>query len=87
MPLYDYKCEFCGSIFEALRLVALRETAKCPNCKGEGKKQVSIPNVILFHKGWYENIGPDPIYIDSFKQLGKECKKHGSGSVYLDDSC
>jgi len=34
MPLYEYRCNACGEIFEVLRSMAARELAAvCPHCE------------------------------------------------------
>lgn len=42
MPLYEYKCEKCGEVFDELRKAEDRTTpVPCPKCGGKGKIQVS----------------------------------------------
>lgn len=43
MPVYDWECLKCGTVFEAIRQVD--ETADCPNCGGETKRLISVPGV------------------------------------------
>jgi putative FmdB family regulatory protein len=39
MPLYEYYCEKCDSVFEALRsFSASDQPAKCPTCGGEADR-------------------------------------------------
>ncbi|NIM18737.1 MAG: zinc ribbon domain-containing protein [Candidatus Latescibacteria bacterium] len=36
MPIYEYKCEKCGTIFSELRKISERsEPISCPECKGD----------------------------------------------------
>lgn len=47
MPLYEFECDNCG-VFEALRPIALRDTApNCPTCEGESKRIFSVPHFNL----------------------------------------
>ncbi len=42
MPIYEYKCEKCGKVFEELTLSAnSKKTIKCPDCGGDSSRQVS----------------------------------------------
>ncbi len=44
MPLYEYRCDECGTKFEERRpLAAGDEPAECPNCASlRSKRQVSL---------------------------------------------
>jgi putative FmdB family regulatory protein len=43
MPLYEYACSSCSHQFEELRLIRHMEAAaKCPECEGEGERQMSV---------------------------------------------
>lgn len=43
MPLYEYRCEPCDHIFEALIRTA-RDEPRCPRCGGEKvTKELSVP--------------------------------------------
>lgn len=85
MPLFDYHCSVCGTTEEYL--VKRYDDAVLCECGRQKDKKVSLPSIVLFHKGWYEHIAADPIYVDSMKQLKKECKKHGCTSTYALDTC
>lgn len=58
MPIYEYKCGECATIFEAARSVDSRDKlifCRTPRCPGEGKKIVSKTSFILKGGGWYED--------------------------------
>lgn len=53
MPLYEYKCTKCGSVFEILQKVNDPPLKKCICCQGSVKKLVS-PSALQFKgSGWY----------------------------------
>ncbi len=42
MPLYEYKCEECGAVFEELMSVGASDSPPCPECKSSSTtKQIS----------------------------------------------
>lgn len=88
MPIYDFQCESeaCGKIFEALSKWEDKDFKKCTSCGSDTQCLLSIPTIVSFHEGWYEHLGPKPIYVTSKRQLRGICDKNGKGSVYLDDS-
>ncbi len=40
MPLYDFRCERCGEVFEKLVLGIDGKEVKCPKCKVVAKRQM-----------------------------------------------
>lgn len=47
MPIYEYKCEDCGSVFEELVYSTDKKIA-CPDCgKGSVEKLMSVPGGFL----------------------------------------
>lgn len=54
MPIYEFKCEKCGTSFETF-LLRSDEKIFCPNCKSENVvKLISVPNL-----GWGGASGGD----------------------------
>jgi len=55
MPIYEYECQACGQVLDALQKVSDEPLVHCPSC-GEGalKKLVSAPRFRLKGSGWYE---------------------------------
>ena len=55
MPIYEYKCEECGSIFEYFQKISDNElnVCKCPS-KGKVTKLISSSGFRLKGSGWYE---------------------------------
>lgn len=56
MPIYEYKCDKCESVFECIKsfsdLNGSSET--CPNCSYQAKRIISICNFHLKGSGWYK---------------------------------
>jgi len=57
MPIHEYKCEDCGKIFEdvTMNMESVKDSKKCPKCKGKAKKIVS-PGSFIIH-GYNANNG------------------------------
>jgi putative FmdB family regulatory protein len=53
MPLYEYKCIKCGSVFEVLQKVDDLPLKKCIHCQGTVKKLLSPPALQFKGSGWY----------------------------------
>lgn len=53
MPLYEYKCTKCGSVFEILQKVTDPLVKKCVHCRGPVKKLLSPPALQFKGTGWY----------------------------------
>ena len=58
MPLYEYQCARCGSIFEIFHGIDETYEGKCPECQGEAKRILSPSNFILKGSGFYVNDYP-----------------------------
>ncbi|MDH3607624.1 MAG: zinc ribbon domain-containing protein [Gammaproteobacteria bacterium] len=55
MPIYEYQCQACGVVHEALQKVSDPLIKMCPECgKLKLKKLVSAPSFRLSGTGWYE---------------------------------
>jgi len=53
MPIYEYVCEACGRLTEALQRVSDPPLATCPHCGGALRKRVSAPAFQFKGSGWY----------------------------------
>jgi putative FmdB family regulatory protein len=60
MPIYEYECEKCGSVFELIHAVSADPPKKCETkeCKGKPRRMVSAGGFILKGDGWYANDYP-----------------------------
>lgn len=53
MPLYEYKCDKCGSVEEAIQKVDDAPLKKCSRCGGPLHKLMSSPAIQFKGSGWY----------------------------------
>jgi putative FmdB family regulatory protein len=55
MPIYEYQCNDCGHVFDALQKMSDAVLTDCPDCRNASlRKLVSAPNFRLKGAGWYE---------------------------------
>jgi len=53
MPLYEYECQKCGKIIEALQKFSDDPLTECTKCGGKLEKIISKSTFALKGKGWY----------------------------------
>ena len=53
MPIYEYECEQCGHIEEALQKFSDGPLTVCPKCSGSLQKLISHSAFHLKGSGWY----------------------------------
>jgi putative FmdB family regulatory protein len=54
MPLYEYRCEACGSTFEKIRKFSDPPLEVCEKCgMGPVRKLISSPAIQFKGSGWY----------------------------------
>jgi putative FmdB family regulatory protein len=53
MPIYEYECEECGKVVEALQKFSDDPLTKCEVCGGKLKKLVSKSSFALKGSGWF----------------------------------
>jgi len=53
MPLYDYKCEKCGHIFEVMQNISAEPLKFCPQCKGPIRRLISAAGIVFKGSGFY----------------------------------
>ena len=53
MPIYEYQCQKCGEIEEALQKFSDKPLSKCKQCSGKLHKLVSQSSFHLKGSGWY----------------------------------
>lgn len=58
MPLYEYYCESCDEVFEALRSVsASEESTRCPKCSGEADRIMPTTFASMSRReGWAQRV-------------------------------
>ena len=55
MPIYEYRCEACGHLLDALQKISDEPLRDCPNCNEASlKRLISAPAFRLKGSGWYE---------------------------------
>ena len=55
MPIYEYRCEACGHLHDALQKVSDERLTICPECEKPAlKRLISAPSFRLKGSGWYE---------------------------------
>ena len=55
MPIYEYKCDACGYLFEEIQKFSDLPIKNCPKCKQDGvEKIISAAGFRLKGTGWYE---------------------------------
>jgi putative FmdB family regulatory protein len=53
MPIYEYECQKCGEMTEAMQNFSDRPLVKCEKCKGKLRKLISQNSFHLKGAGWY----------------------------------
>ena len=55
MPIYEYQCDDCNHVLDALQKVNDKPLVDCPECgKNSLRRLISAPNFRLKGEGWYE---------------------------------
>ncbi len=56
MPIYEYDCNSCGQILEAIQKINEQPLVECPRCGEQGlKKKTSLNTFKLKGSGWYRD--------------------------------
>ena len=53
MPIYEYQCQRCGKVTEAMQKFSDQPLHKCPSCAGKLNKLISNCSFQLKGSGWY----------------------------------
>jgi putative FmdB family regulatory protein len=53
MPMYEYECSKCGSVFEKLEKFSDEPLKKHQGCGGKVKRLISAPGFQFKGSGWY----------------------------------
>ena len=55
MPIYEYRCNDCGRVFEAIQKFSDKPLKKCVHCAGgDIEKLISRSSFVLKGTGWYQ---------------------------------
>ncbi len=55
MPIYEYICEDCEKLTEAMQRITESPLTVCPQCSGTLRKLVSNTSFVLKGGGWYKD--------------------------------
>ena len=83
MPIYEYRCENCGFLLEALQKVSDAPLVRCPEC-GEDRlrKQLTAAGFQLKGSGWYEtDFKTKPKKKSGEQEAGGNGKKADAGAA------
>jgi putative FmdB family regulatory protein len=53
MPIYEYRCEDCGTVIEKLQKFSDPPLTECGQCGGRLEKLLSPPGLQFKGSGWY----------------------------------
>lgn len=53
MPIYEYKCDDCEGLHEAIQKFDDPQLTECPACGGKLTKMISNTSFVLKGSGWY----------------------------------
>jgi len=53
LPLFEYKCQKCGHLFEKIEKHSASQTKKCPKCGAKAPRQFAAPAIQFKGSGWY----------------------------------
>jgi putative FmdB family regulatory protein len=71
MPLYEYKCDTCGKVFEVMQRFSDAPLTKHEGCGGDVVRLLSAPALQFKGSGWY---------ITDYARSGGKGKDSGSSS-------
>jgi putative FmdB family regulatory protein len=74
--MYEYKCEKCGQIFEAMQKFSDAPLTECRSCGGPVEKLISQTAFALKGEGWYQHGYTNPAPKAAPKPA---CKSEGGG--------
>src|SRR5881296_3137984 len=77
MPIYEYRCEKCGSHLEVIQKFSDKPLRFCSNCKGRLTKLISQTSFQLKGSGWY---------VTDYAKSGKTASKSDESSKPAEES-
>jgi len=55
MPIYEFQCQNCGTVFDSLQRLSDPDPTECPNCDApKVVRRLTAPSFRLAGSGWYE---------------------------------
>jgi putative FmdB family regulatory protein len=70
LPLFEYKCDKCGHLFEKIEKHSASKTKICPKCGAKAPRQFAAPAIQFKGSGWY---------VTDYGGKGSGAPKEGSG--------
>ena len=83
MPIYEYECNMCGKVTEALQKFSDSPLSDCPYCPGKLHKLMSLNSFHLKGSGWYVT---DYARKNTAHKSAKGSSKEGSKTEKASDS-
>jgi putative FmdB family regulatory protein len=85
MPIYEYRCECCGTEFEEWQKFSDPPVERCRDCGGTVRRLISQSTFVLKGSGWYvTDYGRKPggtgVRASSKKESSSESQAAASGS-------
>lgn len=53
MPIYEYRCDNCGKVFEEWQKFSDPPVDRCSDCGGNAHRLISQTSFVLKGSGWY----------------------------------
>jgi putative FmdB family regulatory protein len=53
VPIYEYQCTSCGRKLEVMQKITDEPLKRCPTCKGQLRRLISLTSFQLKGNGWY----------------------------------
>jgi putative FmdB family regulatory protein len=63
VPIYEYQCAKCDRVIEVMQKITDEPLQKCPYCKGNLRRLISLNSFHLKGNGWY---------VTDYKNRGKD---------------
>ena len=86
MPIYEYECAKCGTIFEVIQPISANPLKKQDDngCTGKVRRLVSAGGFILKGDGWYANDYPSDSRKQGWEKDQKQAKPEDASSPKSD---
>lgn len=55
MPIYEYECQTCGTVFEKRQSFSEKPKADCPNGHQDTRRLLAAPAIVFKGSGFYVN--------------------------------
>jgi putative FmdB family regulatory protein len=86
MPIYEYECDKCGAVFEAMQAISAKPLKTCNGLgcddkdNGKVRRLVSASGFILKGSGWYTSEYPSEARKQGWEKDSKQDKKTDTGT-------